>query len=48
MAKGQKRSNREARKPKQIKALPKAESPFGDQVKLLAANVGIPAGKRKN
>jgi hypothetical protein len=32
MAKGQKRSNREARKPKQNKA-PKADVPLGSQVK---------------
>ena len=41
MAKGQKRSNREKRKPKQDKALPKAESPYGNQVKL-AANIKSP------
>lgn len=29
MAKGQQRSNREIRKPKQDKRLPKPESPFG-------------------
>lgn len=34
MAKGQKRSNREVRKPKQAKALLKADSPFGNKVKL--------------
>jgi hypothetical protein len=44
MAKGQKRSNRETRKPKQEKSAPKAESPFGNQVKL-AANVNTPRGK---
>ncbi|WP_186445100.1 hypothetical protein [Mesorhizobium sp. J18] len=33
MAKGQKRSNREARKPKQTKAPPKAENPFGSGAK---------------
>nr|WP_183097196.1 hypothetical protein [Mesorhizobium sp. YM1C-6-2] len=34
MAKGQKRSNREIRKPKQEKAPPKPESNFGNQTKL--------------
>ena len=34
MAKGQKRSNREIRKPKQEKALPKPESTFGNQIKI--------------
>jgi hypothetical protein len=47
MAKGQKRSNREIRKPKQAKTDPKAESPSGSQVKL-AANVNSPRGKGKN
>lgn len=47
MAKGQKRSNREIRKPKQVKTAPKAESPSGSQVKL-AANVNSPRGKGKN
>lgn len=41
MAKGQKRSNREIRKPKQEKAPPKPESPFGNQVKI-AANANAP------
>ena len=36
MAKGQKRSNREIRKPKQEKAPPKAEPAFGNQIKLAA------------
>jgi hypothetical protein len=36
MAKGQKRSNRETRKPKQEKAPPKPESTFGNQIKLIA------------
>ena len=44
MAKGQKHSNREIRKPKQKKAPPKPESTFGNQVKL-AAKVGAPRGK---
>ncbi|MEO9612824.1 MAG: hypothetical protein ABJG86_13155 [Nitratireductor sp.] len=46
MAKGQKRSNREIRKPKQAKAPPKAESSFSEQIKL-AANVNAPRGKGK-
>ncbi len=33
MAKGQKRSNREPKKPKQKKAPPKAESPFANLAK---------------
>ena len=40
MAKGQKRSNREIRKPKQEKP----ESTFGNQIKL-AANANAPRGK---
>ena len=36
MAKGQNRSNREIRKPKQEKAPPKAEPTFGNQIKLAA------------
>lgn len=44
MAKGQQRSNREIRKPKQDKRLPKPESPFGNQKP--AVN-DIPGGKRK-
>ena len=47
MAKGQKRSNREIRKPKQEKAPPKPESTFGNQIKL-AANANVPRGKGKN
>jgi len=47
MAKGQKRSNREIRKPKQAKAPPKAENPLGSQVKT-AANANGPRGKGKN
>ena len=44
MAKGQKRSNRELRKPKQEKAPAKVEPAFGNQVKL-AANTNAPRGK---
>ena len=44
MAKGQKRSNREIRKPKQEKAAPKPENTFGNQIKL-AANAVRPRGK---
>lgn len=47
MAKGQKRSNREIRKPKQEKALPKPESTFGNQIKL-AANANTPRAKGKS
>jgi hypothetical protein len=43
MAKGQKRSNREIRKPKQEKAPPTSESTFGNQIKL--ANANVPRGK---
>lgn len=38
MAKGQKRSNREFRKPEQEKLPPKSESPFGTPVKLAKAS----------
>jgi hypothetical protein len=44
MAKGQKRSSKEIRKPKQVKTAAKPESTFGSQVKLSEAGVG---GKRK-
>ncbi len=44
MAKGQKRSNREIRKPKQEKAPPKPESSFGNQIKL-ADNANVPRSK---
>ena len=44
MTKGQKRSNREIRKPKQEKAPPKPESSFGNQIKV-AANANDPRGK---
>jgi hypothetical protein len=47
MAKGQKRSNREIRKPNQVKTAPKAESLSGSQVKL-AANVNSARSKGKN
>lgn len=46
MAKGQKRSSREIRKPKQEKAAPKAEVPFGDQIRL-AANANVPRSKAR-
>ncbi len=46
MAKGQKRSNREIRKPKQEKAPPKPESPFGEQIKR-AAKANGPRSKAK-
>lgn len=46
MAKGQKRSNREIRKPKQAKASTKPEDTFGSQVKL-AANANVARGKGK-
>ncbi len=44
MAKGQKRSNREVRKPKQDKTAPKAEGTFANQIRL-AANIKAPRGK---
>ena len=47
MAKGQKRSNREVRKPKQEKAPPKPESTFGNQIRL-AADANAPRGKAKS
>ncbi|WP_292234108.1 hypothetical protein [Mesorhizobium sp.] len=47
MAKGQKRSNREIRKPKQAKAAPKADNPFGNPIKL-GANTNGPRGKSQN
>jgi hypothetical protein len=47
MVKGQSRSNREIRKPKQEKAAPKPESTFGNQIKVAAnANVSQARGKR--
>lgn len=42
MAKGQKRSNREQRKPKQVKAAPKPENSFANQIKVVAANANAP------
>jgi hypothetical protein len=47
MAKGQNRSNREIRKPKQEKAPPKPESTFPGQIKP-SASVATPRGKGKN
>jgi hypothetical protein len=44
MAKGQKRSSREIRKPKQVKA-PKPESAVGAQIKLAEANASRGKGK---
>ena len=44
MAKGQKRSNREIRKPKQEKAPPKPENTFGNQIKI-AANANARRGR---
>ncbi|MBN9054128.1 hypothetical protein JQ506_02465 [Shinella sp. PSBB067] len=46
MAKGQKRSNRETRKPKQEKAAPKPDASFAGQLKL-AANSNAPRTKDK-
>ncbi|MET3662974.1 hypothetical protein [Aquamicrobium ahrensii] len=46
MAKGQKRSSREIRKPKQEKAPPKPESTFGNQIKL-ATSANTARGKGK-
>lgn len=46
MAKGQMRSNREVRKPKQEKAAPKPETSFGSQIKQ-ATTVSAPRGKGK-
>ncbi len=45
MAKGQKRSNREIRKPKQAKAPTKADNPLGSQLRP-AANTS--SGKVRN
>ena len=47
MAKGQKRSTKEIRKPKQVKVSPKTEATLGSQVKL-AANADSQRGKGKN
>ncbi len=46
MAKGQKRGNRETRKPKQEKVPPKPENTFGNQIKV-AANANASQGKGK-
>lgn len=46
MAKGQKRSTREIRKPKQDKAPPKPESTFGSQIKLASSPTAL-RGKGK-
>ena len=46
MAKGQKRSSREIRKPKQVKAPPKPEGASGSQIKLAESNA--PRGKGKS
>lgn len=46
MAKGQKRSNREIRKPRQDEAPRKPESAFGSQIKL-AANANAPRAKAR-
>ena len=46
MAKGQKRSTREIRKPKQDKAPPKPESTFGSQIKLATSPTAL-RGKGK-
>ena len=46
MAKGQKRSSRELRKPKQENALPKPESAFSNQIRL-AANASAHAVKAR-
>jgi hypothetical protein len=47
MAKGQKRSNREIRKPKQPKAAPKLETTFSNQLKS-AANGNVPGARAKH
>ncbi len=47
MAKGQKRSNREIRKPKQKKTPPKPEVSFGNQV-TQASSANSHRGKGKN
>jgi hypothetical protein len=44
MAKRQKRSNREIRKPKQDKTAPKVEGTFASYISL-AANIKAPRGK---
>ncbi|SFO52729.1 hypothetical protein SAMN03159463_02124 [Mesorhizobium sp. NFR06] len=47
MTKGQKRSNREIRKPKQEKTPAKPESGLGNTTKL-AANANAPVGKGRH
>lgn len=47
MAKGQKKSTREIRKPKQDKSAVKPESTFGSQIKLATSPVN-PRGKGKS
>ena len=47
MAKGQKRSSREIRKPKLEKALPKPESTFGNQIKAATGAKAL-QGKAKH
>jgi hypothetical protein len=46
MAKGQMRSNKETRKPKQAKTAPKTESSFGAQIKQ-AEGASKSGGKQK-
>lgn len=46
MAKGQQRSNREARKPKKEKTAAKVEAPLGSQVKQAATSSAL-RGKAK-
>jgi len=48
MAKGQKRSTSEIRKPKKDKAAPKPEPAFGNAVKLAAASASSAKPKRAN
>jgi hypothetical protein len=45
MAKGQRRSNREIRKPKQEKASPKSESGSGSPIKAANSNASRGNGK---
>ena len=47
MAKGQKRGNREAKKPKQEKAAPKSADPFASRTRL-AANTNTQARQRQS
>jgi hypothetical protein len=47
MAKGQKRSSREIRKPKKVKAPSTPDNGVGTQVKL-AGEASVPRGKGKN